>query len=189
MDDKAGASYTRKAIEEDLADKKLRIELEGIWDEDLAPDRGAAGVQGKVRPQPNGVQHHGAQNLGDSQVGAKVGRDSFSACAEGRPAGPVSHAMVESHPMEFDIGGSSDPDLKESSRVLEGKIKFLEEKLARNDEEFVCAQRVVREFQTETRGQFAAAHSNNVCLMDELKKAELTMTKWRSEVGSHVGIG
>jgi len=46
LDDKAGASYTRKAIEEDLAEKKLRAELEGIWDEDLAPDRGAAGVQG-----------------------------------------------------------------------------------------------------------------------------------------------
>ena len=51
--------------------------------------------------------------------------------------------------MEFDIGGSSDPGLKESSRVLEGKIKFHEEKLARNDEEFACAQRVVRDFQTD----------------------------------------
>jgi len=37
LDEKAGASYTQKAIEEDLAYKKIRTELEGIWDEDQAP--------------------------------------------------------------------------------------------------------------------------------------------------------
>ena len=72
--------------------------------------------------------------------------------------------MATTRPMEFDIGGSSDPDLMQcdTRRELEGNIRHLEEELTKNRDEFGRAQRAVRDYQEKTQEEFAAAQRTRI---------------------------
>ena len=101
------------------------------------------------------------RNATDNQVpNAASGRGQILTRTNGRPALAASTGTtaVVTHPMEFDIGSSDDPDLmRDDVRENQGKVNLPEEKLARNYMEFQHARQVVHEYQLSTQGQLAAS--------------------------------